>query len=149
MSGNVCLCTYLIFNDLTSVGQNTTVTKNYKYVKKYSNSLLEISFDINYVIEGYNNDKFLTQILVDSTANPTSLLTEHLQIFYDATAGGTRSGTLFPIIGIKSGLGAGDVYISLKIITNTGYGDNDGIVFYGNGTLIVREYLDFSTISAL
>ncbi len=150
MSGNVCLCTYLIFDDLTGVGQNTSITKNYKYIKKYSHTLLEISFDINYTVEGYQGDRFYSQILVGTTANPTTVLTEHMQISYDATSSGTRSGTLLPIIGVKSELPQGDVYISLKIITNGDYGDDDdGIDFIDNGILIVREYSDFSTLTLL
>jgi hypothetical protein len=148
MSGNVCLCTYFIDSDLTdvTVNKDTIYIRKYKYTKKYSDSVLEISFDTSYYINAYGDDTFVSKILVGLTANPTAVLSTRHQVFKQNNGGDTRSGTVFPISGIKPELSAGDVYISISIDTNSA---NDSFIFRKKGLLIIREYAGFSTLTAV
>ncbi len=142
--GNLCLCTELVdsFTTNITIAKNTTYTRKYLYNKKYLDSALEVFFDATYQIAGNGGDSFYSQILADSTSNPTTLFAEHMQIFNGNDGGGTRSSTIFPIIGIITGLLTGDVYISLNIINDA----DDTCTISSPIKLIVREYNNFSTV---
>jgi hypothetical protein len=74
-------------------GTYTTIA-SYAYTPIYSNSDIIVEYASVYSVNGSNGDAFRTRIVIGATE-----ITYGRQIWNNGTGGGTRSGTLFPLIG--------------------------------------------------
>ena len=79
----------------TSINSTSyTSIASYDYTPIYSNSDIIIEYTAVYAINGANGDAFRTRIVIGATE-----ITFGRQIWTNGAGGGTRSGTLFPLIG--------------------------------------------------
>jgi len=103
------------------------------YTPVSNSSKLYIEFHTTYAISGSGVDDFRSSIVVGSTE-----ITWRDQIWTNATGGGTRSGTIFPIVGVYDNEVTTALIIKIKARQNTA---NDTLVVdLGSCVLRVSEF---------
>ena len=97
--GEIIKMTVLVGADLTG-GSTTTISTNsdtdvasYSYTPVSSNSYLVIEFTTRYFVAGSAADDYVSRIAVDGAEQSFNV-----QVWTNGTGGGTRSGTLFPLM---------------------------------------------------
>jgi len=101
-SGAVVRQLVLSYSDLgldnltpTTINSGTyTIIASYAYLPIYSNSDIIVEYTSVYAINGSLGDAFRTRIIIGATE-----ITFGRQVWGNAAGGGTRSGTLFPLLG--------------------------------------------------
>jgi hypothetical protein len=98
-AGEVIKMTVLVGADLTG-GSTTTISTNsdtdvasYSYTPVSSNSYLVIEFTTRYFVVGAAADDYVSRIAVDGAEQ-----SYNVQVWTNGAGGGTRSGTLFPLM---------------------------------------------------
>lgn len=119
----------------TDIGQATTTTLNaaatttifsYSYTPKCANSYIVVEYQTKYFFGGGNADSLYAYAYVnDGTDNRVG---ETYQQWIDAQGGGTRSGTIFPIVGRYSNANKTAKTIRVDVFNNT----NDTLTVTGN-----------------
>lgn len=119
----------------TDIGQPTTTTVNsaatetlftYSYTPKCANSYIVVEYQTKYFFGGGNADSLYAYAYVnDGTDNRVG---ETYQQWIDAQGGGTRSGTIFPIVGRYSNANKTAKTIRVDVFNNT----NDTLTVTGN-----------------
>jgi len=83
-------------NDLNIGGGVTSTVFSYSYSPKIANSYILIEYQTIYTLGGSNNDEMFAYLYGDNTGPRLSYTYQH---WVDGVGGGTRSGTIFPIVG--------------------------------------------------
>ena len=119
----------------TDIGQATTTTLNaaatttlftYSYTPKCANSYIVVDYQTKYFFGGGNADSLYAYAYVnDGNDNRVG---ETYQQWIDAQGGGTRSGTIFPIVGRYSNANKTAKTIRVDVFNNT----NDTLTVTGN-----------------
>lgn len=90
---------FLDASQINQSGSNHTVgthqVASYSYTPVSTNSRIIIEYQSNYIITGFNDDLFQSNIIMDGTTT----IAKREQYFNNNLGGGCRSGTLFPISG--------------------------------------------------
>jgi len=75
---------------------NTVTIFTYTYTPKIANSFFIVEYQTIYSLNGSNNDAIRAKIYVINDGNQIG---ETYQLWINGLGGGTRSGTMFPIVG--------------------------------------------------
>ena len=128
----------------TQLGQisnlnHPTVTANttgnvftYKYSPKIATSYIIIEYQTIYHLIGSNSDSIYAGLQVSEVTEANyQLIATTRQQWNESGGGGTRSGTIFPIVGRYTNETTADKYIRVYITNNT---DGDTITVYGDNS---------------
>jgi hypothetical protein len=111
----------------TSIGSTApsyTTLATYNYTPASASSYILVEYNTVYSNTGSNGDTWLSQITVNGTQ-----ITYNNQVWENATGGGTRSGTLFPLMGRYTNSSVSSVAILIQATRNS---SDDNFVFNGD-----------------
>jgi hypothetical protein len=106
----------------------TKTVFSYSYSPKIANSYILIKYQTIYVLNGSNNDEIYAYLYGDNTTEPLSYTYQH---WVDGVGGGTRSGTIFPIVGRYTNIDTTAKAIRVDVYNNT---DSDPVNIQSNSS---------------
>lgn len=120
----------------SSIGQGATTTvgstvptytqiASYSYTPVSSSSTIIVEYNTMYAVGGTNGDNWRSRIMI----NGSSQITNGFQQWADASGGGTRGGTLFPLMGSYTNSSTSAITISIQAARNS---SDDNTTFYGD-----------------
>ena len=113
-----------VFLDATNINQPSTnytsgthTIASYSYTPVSNKSKIIVEYGANYIITGFNNDLFVSYIIVDNT----NTIAKREQFYENQPGGGGRSSTLFPICGsiTNNGTAARNIIVSLVVTSDS------------------------------
>lgn len=118
---NVAMLSYsdLSQNEITVGADESSNIFSYSYTPKNATSYILMEYQTKYSLVGGGNDSASAIIFVNAVAQASTT-----QVWLDSQGGGTRSGTLFPIVGRYTNASLTAKTISIKLYNNT---DSDPI----------------------
>jgi hypothetical protein len=117
-----------IIGAATTVSSTTwTTIATYSYTRKSNNSTIIVEFNAQYSIAGSGDDSYRSQITVGGTA-----IAENSQSWRNNGGGGTRSGTIFPIMGGYDNNATGAITINIDARRDSA--DDNGTFYRNTGT---------------
>ena len=133
MLNNTQLGQISILNNHPTVTANTTGNVfTYKYSPKIATSYIIIEYQTIYHLIGSNSDSIYAGLQVSEVTEANyQLIATTRQQWNESGGGGTRSGTIFPIVGRYTNETTADKYIRVYITNNT---DGDTITVYGDNS---------------
>jgi len=118
--------------DASSVGISSGRVASYTYTPRSRNSKIIVEYEALYDIVGFNGDTYSSFIYVNDTSGGNQIA-KKIQRFTSQVGGGTRSGTIFPIMGAYNNSGVSDLTFNIMLSSSTldgGGGPGDPIKFY-------------------
>ena len=117
-----------IIGAATTVSSTTwTTIATYSYTRKSNNSTIIVEFNAQYSIAGSGDDSYRSQITVGGTA-----IAENSQSWRNNGGAGTRSGTIFPIMGGYDNNATGAITINIDARRDSA--DDNGTFYRNTGT---------------
>lgn len=116
----------MIMLNNTELGQQSKVINagatinifNYTYTPKITNSYLLIEYQTKYDLSGSNTDEMWGYLKVD-VGGTSVRISETCQRWINGAGGGTRSGTIFPIVGRYTNTDTNNKFIMVDVYNNT------------------------------
>lgn len=99
-----------------------TVVASFTYTRVSNNSYIMVEFNTDYDIGGHNSDSFFSRLVVGGTQ-----VGEGWQKWSAENGGGTRSGTLFPVMGRYTNSATGTITITAEARRSSA--DDNGIFY--------------------
>lgn len=134
--GEIIKMTVLVGADLTG-GSTTTISTSsdtdvasYSYTPVSSNSYLVIEFTTRYSVAGAAADDFVSRIAVDGAEQ-----SYNVQVWINGAGGGTRSGTLFPLMARYTNSSTSAKTISATVRRGT---TDDNATVYKDTTTVMK-----------
>lgn len=119
--------------DASNVGISSGRVASYTYTPRSSNSKIIVEYEALYDDNvGFNGDIYSSFIYVNETSG-VNQIAKKTQRFTAQVGGGTRSGTIFPIMGAYNNSGVSDLTFNIMLTSSTqdvGGGPGDPIKFY-------------------
>ena len=118
--------------DASSVGISSGLVASYTYTPRSNNSKIIVEYDALYDITGFNGDIYNSFMYVNETAG-NNQIAKKSQNFAPQAGGGTRSSTIFPIMGAYNNSGLSNITFNIMLTSSTqdvGGGAGDPIKFY-------------------
>jgi hypothetical protein len=134
LPGQVVNVSMLSNSDLSQTTQTinqsaTAIIFSYSYTPKITNSYLLFEYQTIYVLGGGNNDEAYAYMYVNDPTEQT--ISSTYQHWINSSGGGTRSGTIFPIVGRYTNTNTSAKTIRVEVFNNT---DSDPMVVQGNNS---------------
>ena len=118
--------------DASNVGVSSGRIAYYTYTPRSNNSKIIVEYEALYDIVGFNGDTYSSFIYVNDTSGENPIA-KKIQRFTSQVGGGTRSGTIFPIMGAYNNSGLLNLTFNIMLTSSTqdgGGGAGDPINFY-------------------
>ena len=121
----------LVYQSTTAISSSTyTTIASYSYSPIYSNSDIIVEYSCAYTVGGGLGDTFLTVITIEATE-----ITYGKQVWTNGAGGGTRSGTLFPLIGKYTNT---DLTAKTFVVSGKQAGSDDTLTVYNDAGTRMR-----------
>lgn len=111
--------------DASSVGISSGRVASYTYTPRSSNSKIIVEYEALYDIVGFNGDTYSSFIYVNDTSGGNQIA-KKIQRFTSQVGGGTRSGTIFPIMGAYNNSGLSNMTFNIMLTSSSQDGDGSG-----------------------
>lgn len=105
-------------NALTVNAQTTRTVFRYNYTPVIANSYVLVEYQTNYSLIGWGNDSIQAYLYSTDVINDNRI-GQTIQTWYNDVGGGTRSGTIFPILGRYTNSNTTSKEIRVDVFTNT------------------------------
>jgi len=118
--------------DASNVGISSGRVASYVYTPRSNNSKIIVEYDALYEIVGFNGDTYNSFMYVNDTSGGNQIA-KKLQKFASQVGGGTRSSTIFPIMGAYTNSGLIDLTFNIMLTSSSQDGEGlpgDPIKFY-------------------
>jgi hypothetical protein len=120
----------------------TTSLFSYSYTPKCASSFIVVEYQTKYAFSGSGADNLKAFAIVNDGANNT--VGETYQQWFESLGGGTRSGTIFPIVGRYSNTNKTAKTIRVEVQNNT---DADTLTITGNDIMTFLKITEIGNSS--